>query len=809
MPICIALIAGILFAPLKHELQESLNTALVLTFLATFGATLWGRPRIALAFALLTFALSGAALHNSFMAPGNPKHLTRVSGEGRFDFAQTTEITGVVDRHPERYPDKINLVVEVDKLRQKGRTRETTGKVLIRVHLSDRWLRQTLPFRTGDRVRLFAKLRKPDPPGNPGGFDYPEYLRRQGIVYTGSVGSPAAVEICRRGLGLPGASQVSSLRAALEKQIRRHFSSAGHLSQQGALLQAMILGNRGEISQNTKRLLRRCGLLHIIAISGYHVWVLTLIVFFLLRLSKVPDRWASVVTILVVAVYWTISGGRSSAGRACLVGIIFLLGRVFYKRPVTINSLALAAFAILALSPAELYSAGFQLTFAAAFSIALLYRPLVQVFSRIGWLAPVVAVALAAQIGVLPLTAFHFNIITPHSVLTSTLLIPAVSLTIILGFFYLFLALVFPIAGGIIGGVVALLLGVTLYSTRFFDTALPLAIRGPAPPIWLLTGYYAGLLLWIAVDGTRLKDKLPALPFRVQVILPLLPLTTTAILLILNPFSSPAVGAFRLNMIDVGQGEAILLELPDGSTALVDGGGTPHSLFDVGENLVSEFLWHRGYRKIDLMVSTHSDTDHIEGLISVMHNFRVEELWLTEAAEENKHFEELVRLGREKGCKIRHLQRDDVFRWRDTLWTCLNPPYSAYQGKNSANRNSLVVKVQLGWHSLLLTGDVDALALMDILARYKDELDCDILKIPHHGSGDALDQEFYKASTPEVALISAGRRNIHRFPSSAVIQALEEADIAAYRTDLHGAVCITFHEDGKIDIAKFLHLPSE
>lgn len=776
---------GIVVTPPDASLLANLRTALLLTAAAAAGAALWGRRSIALLFILASFAAAGAILHTAAVTFRDPAHIVNLERSGGIDTARTLRLTGVIAAQPERRPDRLQIEVGIEELQQDGRTTVAAGRVLLNLHTTFAWSARDLPFRAGDRVRLVARLRVPRRPGNPGGFEYDVYLRRRGITHTGHLKSPLAVEILTQGHGPPGAAWLSSLRAALQARIMRDFSAMGGVSQRGALLQAMLLGQRGMISDETKHLLRRTGLFHIIAISGLHVWLLGFIVFIALRAVRLPDRAVALLTIAALALYWALAGGRSSASRACLVAIVFLLGRVFYRKADMINNLAFAAFLILAFAPTELYSLGFQLTFSAALSICLLYPVLNDLFEPLGWIGKAFAVSFAALFGTLPLSAAHFNIVTLHGGLTTTLLIPAITLLLILGFFYLLISGLLPFTAGLLSSILDFLIGVTLEAARLFDRLLPAAVRIPAPPTWLIIVYYAALLT-ATLLALRTKRRL----------VPLLPFLVVLALLVWNPFVGPPTGTTSLHAIDVGQGESLLLELPDGSAALIDGGGAVFGGFDVGEQIVSDFLWHRGHRHLDLMISTHSDSDHLDGLLSVARNFPVRELWITGAAKQNERFMQLMRTAEDNGTRIRRLSRGDRLAWRGTTWVCFNPPGIFYRGRNSSNANSLVTLLQADGHRILLTGDAGERQLDDIAGLYGGGLRCEILKVPHHGSDDALSRRLLDLAHPSYAAICAGNNNIHGFPRRAVLNALKSRNIKIFRTDLDGAVSFTLSDKG-------------
>ena len=196
------------------------------------------------------------------------------------------------------------------------------------------------------------------------------------------------------------------------------------------------------------------------------------------------------------------------------------------------------------------------------------------------------------------------------------------------------------------------------------------------------------------------------------------------------------------------------------------------------------------------MVSTHSDADHIEGLVSVARYFPVRELWTTTAAEENESYLELVRLVRMRGGEVMRTSRGRTLEWRGTRWRCFNPPRPHAGGKNSSNANSLVALLDAGGRRVLLTGDSGTKQLREIALLYGIALRCDVLKVPHHGSDDALCPILLDYARPAYAIISAGPHNVHGFPRKAVLTALNERGIETYRTDRHGAVTFLLEGNG-------------
>lgn len=795
VPITLAFVAGIL---LSSRSTEQIPFLLAIAGIATLAAlilTVLGKRTVAFLCALLAFANMGMVLITRATVFSDPDHISALEQDNGIDFTRIIEIEGMVAEHPAKYDHGLRLIVDIRRLDQSGVSITASGRIQLYVNTPGTHDKMLSPFRSGDNIRFFSHLRKPTVYNNPGGFDYAEYLRRFGITHTAAVNSPLAVEILNRSGVLDPSAVISSVKAEFEEIIQQFFSDSGGLNQKGALLEALLLGNRGRIEEETIAPLRRAGLMHIIAISGYHVWVLSLICFGLLRLTGLNDRWTSSITALVIIFYWGLTGGRSSIGRASIIALLFLLGKIFQKKSFPANNLAFAALAILLLNPTEIYSAGFQLTFAAVISILICYRRIVPFLRPLGLAGPLLAVSISAQLGVIPLTAYHFNMVNVHSILSSIVVLPMVSLVILLGFTLLLIGHFIPFLAELLAGLISFNIGILLESVELLDRVLPFSIRLPAPPVWLIVSYYICLAAWAVAQILREKreavDELPATLNLVAMI----PAAIALLLLVVNPFHGPPTGFYRLHAIDVGQGESLLLELADGSAALIDSGGTPMSDFDIGESVVSPFLWHRGHRSIDLVMATHGHSDHVEGLNAVLRNFTVGQLWLPRGIRNNEDVAKLLDTANRRGTAIRYIGRGDEVRWRSTSWRFFNPPSPPYTGKDALNNNSLVCSVRIAGKKVLFTGDAEARALEEIIRQYGNELHADILKVPHHGSDDALNAELLELVRPRVAVISAGRNNLFNFPRPLVLRELKKHNILAARTDEKGWISILISGD--------------
>lgn len=218
--------------------------------------------------------------------------------------------------------------------------------------------------------------------------------------------------------------------------------------------------------------------------------------------------------------------------------------------------------------------------------------------------------------------------------------------------------------------------------------------------------------------------------------------------------------------------------------------------FDVGENVVSPFLWERGHRRIDIAVATHSDRDHLEGFTAILRNFSVGELWLPLSARRSELLDDIELLAEQHGIPVRMFRRGQTAEWRGAHWQFLNPPVPSYRGREASNNNSLIGRIQFDRWSYLFTGDAELRALDDVAASFHSSIRSTVMEAPHHGSSDALSIACIEAVQPEVVLVSAGMDNSFGFPHVSVLVALDERGITILRTDTVGTISITFLSSG-------------
>ncbi len=657
----------------------------------------------------------------------------------------------------------------------------------------------------GDRVMVQGRFDLPPKAGNPGDFDYRDYLARRGIVAQIKARSPPVVLES----GRPGARDLlPRLFAAARLRVARGIDR--FLPQdQASFLKGILLGAKEEITPEDRDVYRRTGVMHLFAVSGLH---LGFVLFFFLSLAGLLRSGRGFTFFLAAAgllSYAALIGFPPSAARASVMGLAGTAAYLWHRRKDLLASLALAAFVMLVFNPGALFEPGFQLSFAAAWGIIYLAGPLgLYLPLPRGW-KEVVTVPLAAQLALLPLLALYFQQVPFLSLIANILVVPVAGLVVNLGLAGMILALLHQ---GLAGPFFIAAGALTLPVQGMLDLLARVpggTLAAPAPSWLFVAAWFALLTLFGWSTRSGIEVSFPHFRFRAPArrwLLPsLLGLILAAFCLYWGPALGGAPGLLRVTFLNVGQGDCILVETPGGGKMLVDGGGKPafsSSSFDPGREVVVPYLARRGIRRLDLAVNSHPHEDHLGGLLAVFENVKVKEAVAPPVAHPTPLWLKFEALLEEKGIPLHRVRAGAALRLDPEVeMRVLHPPLRLLTGTRSdLNNNSLVLHIRYGKIAFLLAGDIEKEGMAALVAgvqeggQTRELFPAAVLKAPHHGSTAGIDLEFARLVRPQVVVISVGP-NPFGHPSPEFLKFWQEQKATVLRTDSRGA--ITFETDGK------------
>ena len=738
---------------------------------ACIGVFLAGRRReAAVAGALLLIALAGAARHEDARPPAEPRGVAVFNDKG------PVTLRGVIVDDPEEGEMSQRFTLRVDAHRGSGAWRETDGRVLVTAQLFPR-------FRYGDEIEVRGELKTPPSFDS---FDYREYLARRGVV---SLASYPGVELIDRGGGSALTRALASIRRPLSEALTRSLPEP-----EAALARGMLLGERAGIPDAVMDDLNRSGVSHLVVISGYNVM---LVAGFVVSLFAwlVGRKQATLIAMAVVVAYALVVGGSAPVLRATLMGEV-MLGATLAGRPGSgLVAVLLAGAVLAAWRPLIIEDVSFQLSFAATLGMVVLAPALSRRLSNhlarlpgglASFLSEQASLTAATSVAVLPIIAGAFGRVSLVAVPANLVAVPLFPFVLGASFATAVAGAVSSEAGRLLGVVGQQLLSWFLWLGEA-AAGLPFASLSLSD---LGTLEAALLYVPIGVVALLLVGARPPVPVEPGAGFRLRPALAWA--LVILPLAAYAWwDAFdddgrrlTLSILDVGQGDAILIETPAGRRVLVDGGPSGVGLARaLGGELPPSA------RRIDLVVLSHGQDDHVTGLITALERYEVGCVLAGPSPGASAAYGAWREALAERSACVRLAVAGD---WIDlgggARLEVLAPPSPPLRGgADDLNDNSVVLRLVYGDVSFLLTGDVAAAGEEALLAGGAD-LRATVLKVAHHGSDGSTTPAFLAAVRPRVAVISAGADNPYGHPSPSLELALRLAGVPELRTVANGRV---------------------
>jgi competence protein ComEC len=705
--------------------------------------------------------------------------------------------------------DYVSLRGNVTGLEVSGRWQRVEGGVLVTVSgeaaagLAGEW-------RAGRAIEARATFRRPAKYLNDGVADFERQLALDGTTLFGSVKSGLLVNVIQAGSVFQesAANVRAHVRSAVQRWVAPHDATAG------AIVTAVLIGDRTGLPDEVTDRLQRAGTYHVIAISGGNIAVLAGLSFGLLALAGVPGRARALITIVILLVYAQIAAAGPSVWRATMMAIVYLSARLIDHRTPPWQATTLAAGVMTVISPLDVRNAGFILTFGATGALlesarrisAALIRLKPPAFARSAparprrrrggggdftiargrlsftitrWVAASIGASVAVEIALMPVSAQSFSRVTLAGPVLNLLAVPLMAVAQIAGMAVAgFDAWPAIARGG--GWLAAMAASGIVESARFVEAVPAFAWRVPSPGSLLLAIYYGSLLVGLFAKAAWLRLAAAAV----------LVCTLAFVIGVAPRRHAPPVRGFQLTVFDVGQGEAMLVQ--SGASRLqIDAGGQPFGggSFDIGARVVAPALWEHGVSQLDALLVTHGDPDHIGGAPVLLDTFRPRLLWEGIVVPRHEPSRDLRERAAAAGARARLLRRGESFRWGEARVRVLHPPEPDWERPRVRNDDSIVLEVICGEVALLLTGDIGAEVEREIVPQLTPAR-TRILKAGHHGSRTSSSSLLLETWRPQIALISAGRGNTFGHPTSEVIGRLESVGARIYRTDRHGQVTL-------------------
>jgi competence protein ComEC len=697
-------------------------------------------------------------------------------------------LEGVVAEEPDVRDTFVFYKLDAQRLRWEGSRGEER-----QVHGAVRVTGPRYPvYEYGDRLLVTGKLNTPPVLRE---FDYRDYLARQGIH---SYMERVQVDQLSTGEGSSWKRTMLTFKRQAQETIGRILPEP-----EASLLTGILLGIEHGIPPDTMAAFAATGTTHVIAISGFNITiVIALLMATVGRLAR-DRRLAGIIAIGGVLLYTTLVGADAAVVRAAAMGIVAVIGLVVGRQGVAYNTLAAAALAMLALNPYVLWDVGFQLSVAATLGLILYgsrleawafhglsrFIPSERAERFAGWISEALLLTVAAQILTTPLIVKYFGQLSLVSLLSNLLVLPIQPLVMACGGAATILGLVFEPLGRLVGWAAYLWLTWTIRvvegTARLPSASVPVTLSDAGlVAIYLVI---AGVTAMWLLPAERRRALLQGLSARAPLKASLGGVAMVTIAIWVAMLQLPD-DRLRVAFLDVGQGDAIYIETPGGMQMLIDGG-------PAGSVLLSELgrqmpFWDRS---LDLVVLTHPDSDHVDGLISALAHYEVRAVVSREPLEQSERAVAWERALADEGAQtIRgesgtHMALNDGVAL-DVLYPGPEPINGA---QTSTNNDSVVIRLTYGDVAVLLPGDIEA-PVEEALARSGVNLASTVLKVPHHGGKSSTSQVFLDAVGPQIAVISVGEDNSFGHPSSEVLERLEGQLV--YRTDENGTV--TLSSDG-------------
>ena len=657
----------------------------------------------------------------------------------------------IAEKEPKEYKD----LYKVKIVNSKNSARNGT-KLYIRVN-------KKANIEVGDMLLINGTYLEPDVARNERGFNYKEYLKTLEIYGTVEINHYKVIKKGR-------INKLILYTARLKEILKSNISKVIKKAENKNLLIAMILGDTEDLSEELKTDFLNSNLYHILSVSGGQVSNIIIGITILFRLLKIHKKIMDVLCIVILIEFMFLTGLTPSIIRACIMCIISLISGLIIRRYDIANSLGISLLIILINNPCAINSLSVLWSYFGFLGIIVLGSFTIKEVNKViknnilRYILNIVISSVAAQIFIFPIILYIFGTISLTFIFSNLLIIPSSTVITIIGLFIM----ICPLQ---IFGFVEPLIELTINIVGFFSNIGISKIYCIIPNIKEIITYYVMSLYLYYMLRRDYIYKIKHFFRKYKKILVLILLLCIGISFIYKNIPKD----LYINFIDVGQGDSTLITTQFNKKILIDGGGSEFgSTFDVGEKTLLPYLLKKKIHKLDYVIISHFDSDHVGGILTILEELNVKQVLIPKQVEYSENYNKFLDIVKKRNIKVKIVGEGNTINidkntYLDILW-----PEEKQITDNVLNNNSLIVRLCYKNFKMLFTGDIEEIAEQKLLQKYEntEKLTADILKVAHHGSKSSSIAEFLEKVNPRIALIGVGKNNKFGHPNAGVLDRL-------------------------------------
>lgn len=681
------------------------------------------------------------------------------------------------------------------------------------------YTKKDIELNYGDKIAFSGTYTRPEKQRNYKGFDYLQYIKQLKVYGTIRC---EKIQFIKNNQG-NGIFKISN--QILERIVSRTKKVLNE--ETASILLGLILGNKTDIDEQTQDDFRNASMSHILAISGMHVAYVLLGINFIFK-KLFGKKNTEIISIFILIFYMFITSFSPSIVRAGIMGIILIFSKLIYRKNDIYNTISISLFLILIYNPFLIQNLGLQLSYGGVIGIVIFNRHILNILKNINVknkiykykirpkidryidkIKEIISVSISVQLFILPLIMLYLNTFSPYFLISNLILSFVIGPVVIWGFIFIILILVNISISKIFSPLIQI--GITILKLISNIGKLPFSkIYVATPTIFLISIYYLFLfVLFLCYNIYSIKNPSKT-QIRVKNLIALMKINLrkngkkVRLIIIIIILSFSVIYCIpknlKIHFIDVGQGDSSLIITPQRKTILIDGGGSSNSDFDVGKSTLIPYILDRGFTKIDIVIISHFDQDHVGAILTLLQELRVGRVYISKQAENSENYEKFLNIISEKNIKVYEVMAGNKIYIEKNLYLDILWPTENLISTNALNNNAMVFNLHYKKFSMLFTGDIEEASEKEILKLYsknKDLLKANILKVAHHGSKTSSTSEFINVVNPMIAVIGVGKNNKFGHPNENVLERLKQLGCKVFRTDLGGEISIEVNMSSK------------